>query len=149
MMMLPYTQLNAHHRSVDFTLMAIYPTDEAKHLFKQLDWHNDEEGHWQDHYLNDFRGIIKNYSRDLIRWGEIQEGESEWSTMVRAGFSFASIKDQIKIQSALFRKCVRPIHYYRFLKHVSDQREETYKWQKQLDLLEKKEVIRLLKGQER
>jgi hypothetical protein len=137
-----YSKLTSGDRSVTLTLMAIYPTGEAKRLLRQLDWQHEPD--WARHYQNDFREVIHNFSRDLVERGKIQEGESDWSTMIKAGVYFASIKDQIKIQNMLWRKCVRPIHYYRFHKHISDQKDETFIWQKQLDLLEKKELIRLL-----
>ena len=146
--MIPYNQLQAHHRSVELTIMALYPTDEAKRLLTQWDWHRETEGVWRDHYINHFHRIIKNYSRDLIKWGRIRPSPTEWATMLEAGIHFASIKDQIRIQSGIFTRCVRPIHYYRFLKHVSDQRGEAFQFQRQLDIAEKKELIRLLRNEE-
>ena len=137
-----YSKLTSDDKSVTLTLMSIYPTDEAKRLLRQLDWHDEPD--WAQHYQNDFREVIHKFSKDLMRRGEIKAGPTEWATLIKTGIYFAGIKDQIKIQTMLWRKCVRPIHYYRFHKHVADETGRTFKWQKQLDTLEKKELIRVL-----
>jgi len=140
--MIAYTKLRAKDRSVALTLMTIYPTDRAKSLMQQLDWHRDPES--QEHYCEELHKVIRNFSEDLVKRGEIDAQYSDWKKQVEAAVTFALIRDQIRYQSAIFTKVVRPIHYLRFHKHVTETTGKEFKQQSRLDLLEQKELIRIL-----